>query len=697
MQANFFRYTLLLAFSFSVLYINAQTEWWKKNNLRVIQLNLPDYEAATIQPIEIVEDLEKHAANTLIINAGGIMAFYPSKLASHYINPYMRPGVLSQVIKKCHEKNIKVMVRFDFSRADKSIFEKHPDWFYISPKGERMINTDKYVVSINAPYVQEEAFKIVEEVIDSFAIDGIFQNMPGYLTRNSYENTYMGIDQNEYDKKAFFNYCQMDLPKDENKEDTIYRKYEAFKKYSTELWQEKMFNLVKSKNRNIAICTYAEKYVDIIRHESQTNSLPYWPYSASDNVANATNSYPNHIISNASIQQISFQSRYNAVEPEEVEIRLWENIANGSGLDMSMMGDMRGYEDERNFGIFKKVYQFHKANEKYFGKYKSLAKVVVIAPGAWPSGNAMQEYRGIQLMLKEAHIDFDVLEDAQIEYREDAFYQYKIAIFPDISYLSKIAIEAIKKASRNGLHLLATNQSFFDNATALKDLFGAEIVQKNNEGAGNYLQIKPKEMFPSLKGQSMIHWKFNLGLYKFGNDAITSLPILDKGRPGPPELIGGHVNTGYFAMGSKKYGKANNILLPENIGKLYFLHGYEQNKLLLLDVLRQQDGSIFNDMKTNAHPRIETIIKEFSFNDGESRSKPNGTILHLINLTGFSGNTYFEPLKVSQIQFEVAMKTSPKKAYYLSSKKPVLFKKAKEGIKFVVETLTNYEAVVFEY
>ena len=95
---------------------------------------------------------------------------------------------------------------------------------------------------------------------------------------------------------------------------------------------ERLHKLVKGKNKNIAICTYSEKFVDIIRHESQTNSLPYWPYNASDNVNNTATSYPDHIVSNASIQQISFQSRYNAIEPEEIAIRLYENIANGSGL-----------------------------------------------------------------------------------------------------------------------------------------------------------------------------------------------------------------------------------------------------------------------------------------------------------------------------------------------------------------------------
>lgn len=48
--------------------------WWKANNLRVIQTNLPAYEAATLDPDSLVADLIHFSANTLIINAGGIMA-----------------------------------------------------------------------------------------------------------------------------------------------------------------------------------------------------------------------------------------------------------------------------------------------------------------------------------------------------------------------------------------------------------------------------------------------------------------------------------------------------------------------------------------------------------------------------------------------------------------------------------------------
>ncbi|MEZ4827885.1 MAG: hypothetical protein R3C61_16605 [Bacteroidia bacterium] len=103
---------------------------------------------------------------------------------------------------------------------------------------------------------------------------------------------------------------------EENPLDPVFREYQAFKTATTDIWQH-LHERVKAKNPQIAICTYNDTYVDIIRHETQTNSLPYWPYMASDNVNNVENSYPDHIVSNASIQQISFQSRYNAIEPEK--------------------------------------------------------------------------------------------------------------------------------------------------------------------------------------------------------------------------------------------------------------------------------------------------------------------------------------------------------------------------------------------
>lgn len=673
--------------------------WWKKNNLRVIQANLPAYEAASLDPDSLVSDLVAHAANTLIINAGGIMAFYPSKLDFHYINPYMIPNMLGEVVEKCHQHGIKVIVRFDFSRIDRSIFEAHPDWAYVDRNGEHMINTDKYVTCINAPYMQEKAFDIIAEVISLYPVDGIFQNMPGYQVNNAYIGKYHGIDQNDHDKKRFFEYSGgLTLPLEENPRDPVFVKYQEFKKYTSEEWQAKLHKLVKSMNPGIAICTYATKNVDIIRHESQTNTLPYFPYNASDNVNVMMTSYPDHIVSNASIQQISFQSRYNAIEPEEMEIRLWENIANGSGLDMSMMGDFRNYEDERNFRVMKKIYGHHQKFEKYYGRYRSLARVAVIAPGWWPHGNTMQEYRGIQLMLNEAHIPFDRIEDSQIGVRMEELKKYSLILLPDIHSLNPESISALETLAQLGISLVATNQTLRERPDLLIKWFGIRPKNRVEDCSGQYLEVPQDGSFPSLPSQKMVFLKFNLGEYDMISCDQYLMPLLSKGRPGPPEMIGGHDPTGYYGIGIKKYTTAQNAILPLNLGKLYYLHGYEQHKNILLDLLRRLLPSVDQGMHSNAHPRIETILREFDYNEEVTFGKPfqsRGLILHLMNLSGFSGNTYFEPIPARDLEFEFPCDFRPSKVWSMSNK-TISYKIENGKLKLQLTELKEYEGIVIE-
>ncbi|WP_341225299.1 alpha-amylase family protein [uncultured Arcticibacterium sp.] len=715
---KFIKLLALLVIPFSILAqkpISASddSEWWKRNNLRLIQMNLPAYEAANIDADEIVEDLKAFSANTLIINGAGIMSFYQSDLDFEYTNPYMKPGEMGRIVERCHENGIRVIIRFDFSRAHETIFEAHPDWFYISEKGERIINTDKYVVSINAPYVQEKAFKIVEEVISRFDIDGIFLNMPGYQTRNPYENIYVGIDQNEYDKEVFRKWSGgLTLPLKEDRSDPVFNKYLEFKTASIEDWSKRLHKVVKSSaekrsadgkvecasGKKIAICTYLEESVDIIRHESQTHGLPYWPYTASDNTNHIEQTFPNKIVSNASIQQISFQSRYNAIEPEEISIRLYENIANGSGTDVSMMGDMRDYEDERNFDTMKKIYAHQKKYEPYFGKYESLASVAVLAPGYWPGGDKMQEYRGISLMLKEAHVQFDVIQDNHLANLEDKIKEkYKVLIMPDINYLSDENIAALKEISKAGVKLIATNTSLFDKPVVLKELFGASIDKSENDGAGNYLRPKRKDIFKSFEGQSMVHFKFNLGLYEFDNEVEKLLPILSKGRPGPPEMIGGHEPTGYFGAGIKEN---SNVLMPINIGKIYYQHGYEQHKNLVLDVLKNIHAEAFDEIITSAHPRVELILQDFMMNkEGVTIHTPfksNGHILHLVNLTGFSGNTYFEPHTQQNIGLNIKVDFKPSKVWIMQGEEKLAFTYANGNLKLILPSLKDFEGIVIE-
>jgi hypothetical protein len=462
---------------------------------------------------------------------------------------------------------------------------------------------------------------------------------------------------------------------------------------------QRLNTLVKSKNEQIAICTYLDEYVDIIRHESQTNTLPYWPYNASDNVSNTIHSFPNHIVSNASIQQISFQSRYNAIEPEEIAIRLYENIANGSGLDLSLMGDFQEYEDERNYQVIHDVYAYHKKHEAYFGKYISPARVVVLSPGNWPSGDAAQEYRGIQLMLKEAHIQYDIIQSDQLAKLKNQLQQYRLIILPSVVEMDTASLIVLKELAERGASLLSTNRTLTNNPEALHELFGAKLVSQLQDGSGYYLSPESETIFTRLKGQKLILLKFNLGLYEYDKPDTKLLPILTPGRPGPPEIIGGHEPTGHYAAGIKKNAKSNSVHLPVNIGKLYYLHGYEQHKNIVLDLIDYITPDVKELVKTNAPPRVEVVLQKYIKNISTNiqKTESEGLALHLINLTGFSGNTYFNPLPVYDLHFTVSCEKKPSSVFSLMHDKKLDFTWQDGKLDLTVDKLEQAEGIIINW
>jgi len=43
---------------------------------------------------------------------------------------------LRAIIAACHRADIRVIARTDFSKVRQPLYEQHPEWAYLSPKGE---------------------------------------------------------------------------------------------------------------------------------------------------------------------------------------------------------------------------------------------------------------------------------------------------------------------------------------------------------------------------------------------------------------------------------------------------------------------------------------------------------------------------------------------------------------------------------
>ena len=449
--------------------------WWNDNRLRLIQNNLRETDADLDVDL-LIQELSEFNTNVLMMNAGGIVAFYPSTLEYQYISSSLNKDLLGETISKAHEAGMRFIARFDFSKAHESIYAKRPEWFYRTKAGDAVNYHGIVHTCLNSDYQQEYSLKMIDEVLGRYPVDGVFFNMFGYKTQD-YSGKEYGLCYCENCSTRFREMYDLALPEQANDKDPNFSAYKLFQEKTTRDMLDRIHDFVKAKNPDVAISTYHHHKVDIIRKESNTalsRSHPVWLYSASENVMSVENSWSDKLVSNCSINAIDLQYRFTGVSQYESQIRLYENIAAGSGLDFCIIGQFEDYTDRGNFQSVKEIFQFHRDHERYFGDLRPLSDVVLIKPNGL-NKSASREYLGVFKMLKEQHVVFDVMEQDAFYEKFEALGGVQALIVPGLSSMEPSQIDLLAQLREAGVHLIATGRALSDNPDALARLFGAKL------------------------------------------------------------------------------------------------------------------------------------------------------------------------------------------------------------------------------
>lgn len=137
----------------------------------------------------------------------------------------------------------------------------------------------------------------------------------------------------------------MELPTQENEEDPVYRKYQEFRKFTTQDLLEKIYRKVKELNPETAVCTYSSRHVDLVRSESNSavdRPLPFWAMESESNVSFVQETFNNRFSSNCVINAVDIFYRFMGVSPYLNELRLYGDMAAGGNLDWCIIG---GFEN----------------------------------------------------------------------------------------------------------------------------------------------------------------------------------------------------------------------------------------------------------------------------------------------------------------------------------------------------------------
>ncbi len=568
--------------------------WYNRAPLRHIQTNLREIDA-TLDVDVYIQALKDASASVVTFNTGGIRAFYPTELTFHYKSPYLKGDLVGEVIEKFHENGIKFIARFDMTKVHESIAEIHPEWLYVGTDGNVVNYNGEVHTCITGGYQQEYAFKILEEAISTYPVDGIFFNMAGGFKTSDYSQVYHGICQCDNCKIGFRDSTGLKLPVKADMNDLVYREYRAWQKKVVTDYSRRVLEFFNTIDPGLV---FFNREGDVVRSESGTGftSSDYWTYHGTENVKKVLCSTRDQMPSDTYNYLLGMDYRHTATSPNIGRLYLTEHMLNGGSPGIYFIGRIENQLDRVFLSETKEIFGFHKTYEKLFTNIESLAKVGLVM-------GASRDYRGIMRLLIEEHIMYDLIKEETLgsEHLPRQLDSYDVIILSNVTAMNPETISLIDKYVEGGGKLLVTGFPGISGGTGVGDL--SEDISLQCLGVMPETQLYPQTRSTYLKVDE--HDKTALGQEEFrdfdvvmmnsdflrcqtGPTAKGYMKLVPNTMHGPPEkcyFTDADV-TDYPGIVVNEYGNGNSVYIPWLIGSQYNWRGNNAHRALFLSSLQ---------------------------------------------------------------------------------------------------------------
>jgi hypothetical protein len=671
--------------------------WWNRAPFRLVQTNLREIDA-TMDVDAYVQSMVDASVNSVLINVGGIVANYPTKLPYHFRNTFMKGDLVGDLIKGLHAKGIKVIGRFDFSKINEKLAAQKPEWLYVGTDGRNVNYNGQVHTCINGGYQQQYGFDILKEAITSYPLDGIFFNMVGYTT-SDYSFVDHGICQCENCKKRFKDSTGHTLPVKADMNDPVYREYNTFKKITADQLFNQIQQHIRTLNPKLMVYTYADAGVDMIASESGAEVMTQgyeWNYFASDNVKRTLGSFKDRSPGNLLIYFQAIGFRHVGTSPNLARVWMLENMLHGAPLGFTVVGTLVNYEDRVFIPTLNNLYGFHKKYENLFTNLQAVNKVALVH-------GSKDEHEGLIKILSEEHIMYDIIEPSALgtDRMPRRLQDYEALILGDVTNMDDRLVSVIDQYVQNGGKLIATGFS------STKDLSGKPLDKIRLQSLGvmpeyelfkqarsTYLKVTPADKAAlgqnDFKDFSLMMMYSDFLKVKPQSSAAGFLKLVPETRFGPPEkaYYTEENITDYPGLITTSFGKGKSVFIPWKLGTQYEFKGNYAQRILFLSALRNL-LKVENTIETDASPLIEM----------SHLANRNGAFewIGMINHSGQIGSSFREPVTITNTTVRFKPAKPVKAVNLLRSGKPVNFKVNNGWLELTVPEVKDFEMIVCTY
>ncbi len=458
----------------------APTPWYRRT-LRWGQTNITEIDPTRYDVKWWRAYWKRTAVQGVVINAGGIVAYYPTQVPLHRRAEFLGDrDLFGELCRAAHDDGLAVFARMDSNSAHEDFYHAHPDWFALDANGRPYRNRELYVSCVNSPYYTEHIPALLREIATLYRPEGFADNSWSGLARDNICFCANCRDQ-------FLARSGRGLPQARNWNDPAYRAWiewnyarrleiwDANNRITREaggpdcLWVGMNGGTVTAQCQQFRdfkeICARAE--LILLDEQRRANDTGFPHNGAAGALVHGLLGWDKVMPESMAMYQITSQApapTFRLTAKPAPEARLWMLNGFAGGIQPWWHHVGAWQEDRRAFKTAGPVMQWHQANEEFLVNRRPLATIGVV----WsqrhtdffgrddPELMVDLPARGVMQALVRARIPFVPVHLDHIE-RDAA--QFRALILPNLAAMSDAQAASLRRFVQAGGGLFATGQS----------------------------------------------------------------------------------------------------------------------------------------------------------------------------------------------------------------------------------------------
>jgi len=695
---------------------------WYATMRRCGQLNLNERDPLTLDVKSWIDYWASLKLDALLLNGGGIVAFYPTNVPYHHRSEFLGSrDLFGELAAATKSRNMRLVARMDCNYAYEDALKAHPEWFERNLDGSPRPHNEStwlYKTCMFSPYFTEQMPAIYRELNSRYPIDGFFTNgwpSTGELT----------VCHCESCKTVYREQVGGAPPDRTDATSPLYRKYyDAYMNRVLDVWRRWQTVVTEARPDSVYVGNLGggirtvknvKRLGEVARwfnadHQGRGGDTVIWDCAQQGRVARAV--MEDRAITNVTGAYSNSRPTWRHVTKAPAETTMWMAQTAASGMVPWFHWLGGAPEDTRWKEVGREFFAWLAANEPHFRNTRSVADVAVLYPqrtiAFYRSGNGPRDWRGgdraqtadylqgLYYALLEGRFAFDFVHEDDL--RPETLRKYRALLVPNAAYLSAEHCRRIGEYVSGGGSLLATFEtSLYDEwgdrrpDFALADLFGASAAGETIGPVGNsYMRIERRHAtLEGFDGTALLPGPENrVPLHATAAGDAVPLTVVPYYPAFPPEMVFPRTpRTDQPAALFHDRGRSRVAYFAGDVERTFWRSGNPDLGLLLQNTVRWLRG--------DAPPLVsldgDGIVETFAWETGP------GYALHILNYTnpnmtrGFIRRFYaIGPQKAA---FTVARGRRIAAVRALRAARALPFSQDGDVVRFEVPSVTDYEVI----